>query len=278
MSTLPRHHFRFPRPTTELLRRSVAGWLATGLLLATGPALANENNETPEVRTNNGASTFVFNVSPNGYPPYMIVDGEQEYGIMLDVLRRIAPRIGYQVETRKIPRKRVDQMLLDDYIDGTPRAIEWTEEPEQFLLTDPIVQVEEVFFFPEGSTLDYRKPRDLFGKTLVTHLGYQYPALEPHLSAGDITRFDVARDEDMFRYLMHGDRFHAAVADRLVGKWILRNQNAAGTFRTSSSAISEYGFRIMVRPEATGFVEAFNRELTKLRDSGELDTILAYYR
>ncbi|MEC7815109.1 MAG: transporter substrate-binding domain-containing protein [Pseudomonadota bacterium] len=278
MNMLSRHLSRFPRPFPPALCRSVTGWLATGLMLAAGPAFADEHASKTLASTGIDASTFVFNVSPNGYPPYMIVEGDQESGIMLDVLERIAPRIGYQVETRKIPRKRVDQMLLEDYIDGTPRAIEWTQEPEQFLFTDPIVQVEEVFFFPEGSTLDYRSPRDLFGKTLVTHLGYQYPALEPHLSAGDITRFDVSRDEDMFRYLMHGDRFHAAVADRLVGKWILRNQSAAGSFRTSSSAISEYGFRIMVRPEAAGFVEAFNRELKKLRDSGELDTILADYR
>jgi polar amino acid transport system substrate-binding protein len=252
--------------------------LAAGLMLAPDTAPATEGPESRQGRSEGEASTFLFNVSPNGYPPYMIVDGEKEYGIMLDVLKRIAPRIGYNVETRKIPRKRVDQMLLEGYIDGTPRAIEWTETPEQFLFTDPIVQVEEVFFFPEGSALDYRKPRDLFGKTVVTHLGYHYPALEPHLSSGDITRFDVARDEDMFRYLMHGDRFHAAIADRLVGKWLIRNQGAAGAFRTSSSAISQYGFRIMVRPDSSDFVKAFNRELKKLRESGELDAILAEYR
>lgn len=268
------HHIR----PTRARPLSIAGLLAAGLMLASGTALATEHAEASQAQSEGDASTFFFNVSPNGYPPYMIVDGEQEYGIMLDVLERIAPRIGYTVETRKIPRKRVDQMLLEGYIDGTPRAIEWTEAPEQFLFTDPIVQVEEVFFFPETSTLDYRAPRDLFGKTVVTHLGYQYPALEPHLSSGEISRFDVARDEDMFRYLIHGDRFHAAVADRLVGKWILRNQGAAGKLRTSSSAISEYGFRIMVRPESSEFVEAFNRELEKLRESGELDTILAEYR
>ncbi|HBM48929.1 MAG TPA: amino acid ABC transporter substrate-binding protein, partial [Marinobacter sp.] len=101
-----------------------------------------------------GPGVFHFNVSPNGYPPYLIVQDSEPAGIMWDVVELIVPRLGYQVEPRKIPRKRVDQMLEDGYIDGTPRAIEWTEEPEKFLFTDPVVNVEEVFFFPEVSDLD----------------------------------------------------------------------------------------------------------------------------
>src|SRR5690554_3485570 len=154
--------------------------------------------------------------------PYLIVQDCEPAGIMWDVVELIVPRLGYQVEPRKIPRKRVDQMLEDGYIDGTPRAIEWTEEPEKFLFTDPVVNVEEVFFFPEVSDLDFEHPSDLFGKTVVTHLGYLYPTLAPYFEDQRIRRFDVSRDRDMFRFLQHGDRFDAALADRLVGKWILK--------------------------------------------------------
>ncbi|MCK7551910.1 substrate-binding periplasmic protein [Marinobacter goseongensis] len=99
--------------------------------------------------------TLRFNVSPNGYPPYLIVKNNQPAGIMWDVVTLIAERIGYDVVAEQVPRKRVDTMLQEGYIDSTPRAIEWTDNPEQFLFTDPVVAVEEVLFIPAGSDLHY---------------------------------------------------------------------------------------------------------------------------
>ncbi|MGM0769596.1 MAG: substrate-binding periplasmic protein [Pseudomonadota bacterium] len=219
-----------------------------------------------------------FNISPNGYPPYLIVKDEQPAGIVWDVVSVIAERMGYEVVPKQVPRKRVDSMLLEGYIDGTPRAIEWTSDPDQFLFTDPIVAIEEVLFIPASSEFEYRKPEDLFSRTLVTHLGYSYPRLEPHFETEKIKRFDVSRDRDMFTFVLHGQRFDAAVADRLVGQWILLNEGLQGEFRISEESISNYPFRLMLRKNWAGFAERFNAELATLRDSGELDTILSQYR
>lgn len=114
--------------------------------------------------------TFHFNVSPNGYPPYLIVEQEQPSGIIWDVVSLIGQRLNYNVVPKKIPRKRVDEMLLDGVIDGTSRAREWTENPNRFLFTDSVVPIEEVFFVPRESKLEYRSPQDLYSKTVVTHL------------------------------------------------------------------------------------------------------------
>ncbi|MBE0486468.1 ABC transporter substrate-binding protein [Marinobacter sp.] len=222
--------------------------------------------------------TFRFNISPNGYPPYLIVDEREPAGIMWDVVKLIVPRLGYDLEVQKIPRKRVDQLLEEGYLDGTPRAIEWTDEPERFVFTDAVVNVEEVFFFAKDSNLDYHYPSDLFGKTVVTHLGYLYPVMEPYFNNNKIKRFDVPRDRDMFRFLLHGDRFDTALADRLVGQWIIKKEGLADHFRTSEASISEYGFRVMLRPEWSEFADAFNVELNAIRENGELDAILANYR
>ncbi|WP_303292157.1 ABC transporter substrate-binding protein [Marinobacter sp. SS5-14b] len=221
---------------------------------------------------------FRFNISPNGYPPYLIVDGAKPSGIMWEVINTIVPRLGYKVMPRKIPRKRVDQMLADDYLDGTPRAVEWTENPENYLFTDAVVNVEEVFFFPKDSGLDFEHPTDLFGKTVVAHLGYLYPTLEPYFADGKIKRFDVSRDRDMFRFVLLGEQFDAALADKLAGQWILRNEGLSDQFRSSTEGISQYGFRLMLRKDWSDFAEDFNRELAVMRDNGELDAILANYR
>ena len=221
---------------------------------------------------------FRFNVSPNGYPPYLInVDGKQS-GIMWDVVTVIAGRLDYQVIPEEIPRKRVDQMLSEGYIDATTRAKEWTDNPEEYAFTDPVVDIEEVLFVPKDSDLKFEVPEDLFSRTLVTHLGYHYPALEPHFESGRIKRFDVSRDKDMFSYVLHGQDMDAAVADRLLGKWILRNENMQSEFRTTSTQLSVYGFRLMLRKDWASFAEAFNRELEAMRANGELEDILTNYR
>ncbi|MCL7945355.1 transporter substrate-binding domain-containing protein [Marinobacter sp. ATCH36] len=222
--------------------------------------------------------SFRFNISPNGYPPYLISDNGKQSGIMWDVVTEIADRLDYRVIAEKVPRKRVDQMLVEGYIDATTRAKEWTDNPDQFAFTDPIVDIEEVLFVPKNSNLEFEVPEDLFSLTVVTHLGYHYPALEPHFASGKIRRFDVSRDKDMFRYVLHGDEMDAAVADQLVGRWILRNENMQNEFRTSSAKLSQYGFRLMLRKDWASFANAFNRELEAMRENGELDKILANYR
>lgn len=221
---------------------------------------------------------FRFNISPNGYPPYLIVNQDAPSGIMWDVVSLISERLGYQVVAQKVPRKRVDQMLLDGYIDGTSRAEEWVRNPENFLFTEPVVDIQEVFFTPKQAGETYHSPEDLFSKTLVTHLGYLYPALQPHFKSGAINRFDVSRDRDMFSFLLHGERFDAAVADLLVGKWILKNEGMRDQFTASSGGISSYGFCVMVRKGSQPFVDEFNAELARIRENGELNAILANYQ
>lgn len=252
-------------PFIRFKRFSLA--LAASMALLALPAAGHEQ---PQI--------FEFNISPNGYPPYLVVDGDAPAGIMWDVVALIVPRLGYDVQPRQIPRKRVDRMLAGGYLDGTPRAIEWTREPEKFLFTDPIVYVEEVFFFPETSELQFEQIEDLTGKTIVTPLGYVYPALEPYFQEGQINRFEASNERNMFRYLLHSEQFDAALADRLVGRWFLKNKGLIDQFRCSEQSISRFGFRVMVRPDWTDFVEAFNQELAAIRENGELAAIFAKYR
>lgn len=243
-----------------------------GAVLLALPLLSFAEPSSEETRV------FHFNVSPNGYPPYLIVNDQEPSGIMWDVVSTIAQRLDYRVVAEKIPRKRVDEMLMEGYIDGTPRAREWVEKPDRFLFTDPVVDIEEVFFMPRDSSFAYTSPADLRSKTIVTHLGYKYPALEPYFEDGSIRRFDVSRDRDMFTFVLHGERFDAAVADRLVGKWILRNEGLQKHFRITEDGISHYGFRLMLRKDWQSFANQFNAELARMKKSGELDAILANYR
>lgn len=257
---------RKPRWFTPFARRFACLLSLLAISLCSSAASENEKN------------VFRLNISPNGYPPYMIAGQEGPTGIMWDVVSLITKCLGYQLIAEKIPRKRVDQMLLDGYIDATPRAIEWAHEPDKYLFTAPVVDIQEVFFTPKHSKEIYQTTQDLFSKTVVTHLGYLYPELQPHFQSGAIKRFDVSQERDMFNFLLHGNRFDAAVVDLLVGKWVLKNEGLQDQFRTSSVDISSYGFRLMMRKDSQLFVDKFNAELARIRESGELAAILANYQ
>ncbi|WP_228276639.1 substrate-binding periplasmic protein [Marinobacter sp. JSM 1782161] len=242
--------------------------LAT-LLIAHTPAAADTGND----------HVLKFNVSPAGYPPYIIVDDKQVSGIVWDVITSVCERLDYRVEPHMIPRKRVDRMLLEGYIDATARAREWTAHPEHFVFSAPIVRVREVFFTVDGAPFDYQVPADLQGMTVLTHLGYRYPYLKEMFESGRAQRFDVPKDRDIFSYLLYGEnRFDVAIADELVGHWLIRENGWKGRFNTSVNALTDFGLRLMVRPGIAGFADDFDRELEALRASGELDRIITSYR
>src|SRR5690554_4600260 len=147
-------------------------WLTTTLFFLASGAAADEP-VTVGQELDDQAPVFNFNVSTTGYPPYLIHNDDDTYGgLAFDVVSRVTERLGYQLNPLKIPRKRVDGLLLSGYIDATLRAREWAEEPERFLFSDTIVSVREVFFSPADSDFQYDGPDTLRDVTVVTPLGY----------------------------------------------------------------------------------------------------------
>ncbi len=95
-----------------------------------------------------------LNVAPGGFPPYTIVTpGQETGGLVLELLAVIAAKHGCQIRTLELPRNWVESMVLDDSLDPTPRAREWTKQPERFLFTEPMVEVHDVVFSRRAAPL-----------------------------------------------------------------------------------------------------------------------------
>ncbi|MAL98233.1 substrate-binding periplasmic protein [Hydrocarboniclastica marina] len=220
-----------------------------------------------------------LNVSPQGYPPFTIVHADGTFsGIIWDILALAAERKGYKLEGLEIPRKRVDDFILSGHIDATPRAIEWTSKPERFTFTEPLVEVQEVFFKRRGSQFEYTGPESLAGKSIVTHLGYKYPTLEPMLASGRAERFDVQNERDMLRYLVEGKYHDLAIAVREVGLWHIKREGWHDQLDYAPQPLSSVEYRLMFNKDNEAFVAWFNDELADIKRSGELEVILDRYR
>jgi len=246
-----------------------------GIVLATLLAFS----ATPHaLASQHSANELIFNIGTGSIPPYTIKRDDGSFGgIFWDVLSHIAKAYDYSVIATEIPANRVDDFILEGHVDVTMRAIEWTEEPYRFLFTEPIVIARDVVFTRKDQPLNLKSPEDLSGKTLITHLGYSYPILEPLFESGKITRLELTDEVSMFRRLAEAERFDGLLSNYHGGQWIIRVQGWEDDFRVEPMTLDELPYRLMFAPRWAHFVVIFNRELAKMKKNGELDSIIACY-
>ncbi len=225
------------------------------------------------------AGVINLNVSIKGYPPYTLLEEEGEAsGIIVDLLKTIAQKHGHSLAYHQIPRKRVDHMILSGELDATPRAIEWTPKPEDYIFTDSIIAMRDVLFFPHTKPLQFERIEDLLGKRLRTHIGYSYSSLDKYFESGKIYRHDDQFEEQMLQnVLMSKGRFDAAIVDEMVGLWIIKNNNWEGKLIPSKNDVAAVEYRLMFNKRFAAFVEQFNAELEMMKRDGSLKQIIERY-
>lgn len=248
--------------------------IALLLLLGASPAVSDDATATDSLET------LKFNVSSGGYPPYTIVypDGTVS-GIFWEVVSIIAQRLNLRLESVQLPPMRSDSLLQEGYSDVTMRAIEWTKTPEDFVFTDPVMMTRDAIFSHNHSTRTIRHIDDLDG-TMLTRLGFNYPWLQEKLDSGVVSLIPVQAQEPMFRRLYHGGgRFTGAVSNQHAGYWVLKNHPRwRQDISEAPIRLDEVAYRLMFSPRHAELVPEINRELARLRESGELERIIRSYR
>lgn len=114
-------------------------------------------------------------------------------------------------------------------------------------------------------------------KSILAHLGYRYPDLDPLFAGGGAERHDLQDEREMFRRLVSGERYDAAVLSKQVGRWLIRKEGWEGRFVTEPIETSEVAYRLMLGPGEEGLMTLFNEGGQRLHQSGELDAILNRY-
>ena len=217
-------------------------------------------------------------IPPDGFPPYIVLGpGQKVSGIVVDVLREAAALQGYEVLPTLAPRKRVEQMILTDKLDTSPRAIEWSVDSGKFLFTDSIVRVRDLVFSRRAAPLHYRSPDDLLGKRVGTHLGYSYPLLTRYFESNAVIREDAGTEKSMLR-MLQAKRTDALVMNELVALWLIKTENLQKQFTASDIELGGYEYRLMFGPKWAHFVVQFNRDLAQMKEDGRLARVINKYR
>jgi len=222
--------------------------------------------------------TIVLNMGGKDYPPYLILkDDKKPEGIMYEVLQSIASKYNYVVVPARVPRKRVTLFIINGKLDATPRAKQWTKNPDDFLFTDKIIDFKDLIFYLKTNKLIFNDVKDLFGKRISTHTGYKYPLLEKYFKTNKIKRDDSNYELSMIRKVI-AKRTDGVIINEKVGEWLLKTNGWTNKFEKTDKDLGNVGYRIMFSKKWKPFVDNFNKELENMKKNGELDKILNKYK
>lgn len=193
---------------------ALKGVLAGILMLLWAPGvLSQQGTETVEPLT--------VTVGVDHSPPYRILEPSQKSGLYLELFEEIADRLGWRVQYREAPFRRILLLMRRGEVDVMLGPLR-TEEREEFMtFVAPAFPPERRLFFYLNESNRIERYSDLPGKVIGILEGARY-----------FTRFDndqalhkesAAHYENLMMMLQRG-RVDVVVAPELVGLYTLRAQ------------------------------------------------------
>ncbi|MGP9831876.1 substrate-binding periplasmic protein [Marinobacter sp. NSM] len=186
--------------------RNVQLWLASLLLVLSLPVLAQQGTETVEPLT--------ITVGVNHSPPYRILEVGHKGGLYLEIFEEIADRLGWHVQYREAPFRRVLLMLQKGEVDVMLGPLRTDGREDYMTFVAPAFPPERRLFFYLDNQHQISRYSDLYGKTLGVLDGATY-----------FSRFD--RDPNLMKesaphyenlmLMMQKGRVDVVVAPELVG-------------------------------------------------------------
>ncbi len=149
-----------------------------------------------------GDTPLVVALPDSGYPPYVIVDDTHTTGILVESIKRASLDLGIKINFEFLPERRSLKALQECSIDARMESHKWSDSPDSYLWSHPIVEIEDVLIANKGDSHTISALDDLVGHEIITHIGYSYPTLERYFKAGTVVRSDRYQEIEMLRALL----------------------------------------------------------------------------
>ncbi len=223
-------------------------------------------------------------VLTNGeWPPYMS-ENLAHYGVVSLVVSEAFALEGVVVEYRFFPWKRSFSLARKGKFNG---SVVWWKTPEReknFIYSDPVLDVQYVFFHLKSAPFDWKTVEDLKGMEIGATKGYNYGDLFQNAEKnGEIRVQRVPKDELNFKKLLKG-KIRLFPVDVEVGYTMLQNTYPPETV----ALITHHPTPIRSDPHHLilsnkidrnkALVQLFNRGLKRLKESGKFDEYFAESR
>ena len=216
----------------------------------------------------------------DGYAPFIIIEHERVYGILIEPLQLAADKLGIELTYVYYPEKRSQAMLDKNLVDARMESELWVDNPQDYLWSEPISPLEDVFVFHKDSKSKFETNEDLANSQIITHLGYSYPILQPLFEQGIIHRMDFSSESEMLNYLFrpHPGVNSAAVINKSVALWIIQSTpKLQNHFLLSKRrvGIAPLQFQFAKTKRLEKIVTQLNAEIRQLKEDKTVEKITA---
>ncbi len=195
-------------------------------------------------------------------------------GVMVDIIEAVAEAEGFDVEVEATQWSALIPSLTSGKIDIIAAAMYATEERAEVVdFSDTVYTYGEGLFVPADDETSYKSLQDLEGKTVGAQVGTAY--VEPLQNTGlfkEVKVYDTIAD--IMRDVSVG-RIDAGFGDRPIVAYQL--SKGASPVRLVPEYESQVtgSVAIAVRQEDDELLERINDGLAQIRESGQLDQIIA---
>ncbi len=239
-----------------------------------------ETEETVDAVAQIQANGKIIMVTNAEFEPFEYKDGDTIVGIDPTIAAKIAEKLGVELEIQDIAFDSCIPALSSNKADFCAAGMSVTEDRKKNVdFTEPYFTTQQVIIVPVDSEIAARA--DLNGKVVGVQLGTTgdlYVTNED--GAHDIAVADVSRypkGVDAVSDLLAG-RVDAVVIDQFPAeKLVAQNPDKIKILDetlTTEKEVEEYAIAV---PKGSNLVDVINEVITELKDSGELDEILASY-
>jgi polar amino acid transport system substrate-binding protein len=218
-----------------------------------------------------------FSVSDSSTMPMIrLIRGVATEGILYDLHRRVAEKVGRQAEQPVMSRARIQPLLAGGDVDVScymnPAWL--AEDRPSYRWSVPFMSQRTVLVARSDSpAVDLRQ---LQGERIGTVLGFHYPDVAELFHDGNLIRDDARTENQVLGKIVAG-RYRYALSTRTALDWFNRSQSPELKLRVIDE-MSEFSLHCIVRDEPDVPAREILDALQQMQRDGEFEAILAKYR
>ena len=212
-------------------------------------------------------------VSTNAdFDPFEYKDGDRIIGIDVDIARKLAEYMGFDIEINDVAFDAVTLELSNRTCDFAIAAMSYSDEKAQSVdFSEPYFNAKNVVIVPVGSSI--KSSEEIANKKIGVALGFTGDIYcTEHFPNADIHRYDAASDAVLD--LLSG-RLDAVVIDDTPAKKLINISD--GKAKILDGYLFEESYRIAVPKGERELLDKINSALAQMKADEEIDKIVAKY-
>lgn len=217
------------------------------------------------------------------WPPYQS-ENLKYFGVASRIVTEVFALEGVKVEYGYFPWKRSYKLAETGQWDGTFLWFDTPERREVFYISDPVMDIQYVFFHLKSYSFDWNTIDDLKGIAIGATGGYDLgEAFQSAEEAGTINVQRVPKDEQSFQKLLLG-RIQIFPSDLEAGYAMIQKNfppDQAELFTHHPKPLRADPHHLLLSKKAERnkqMIELFNEGLKRLKESGKFDQYIAESR